>query len=252
MIILISMLASLLSWSNVKNFDLFFGAQGRTLPAIGAEVYAESGYNQLLWGKKETSKDVLYGLIRPSLNVSSSAVINSTKAELEFFPISFLGLSVGRQYIHSNYEFPFFDCDQVECKGTYERNWFEAKMALGHGGWVVVGNYKIDNLTGPSDDKPMADWRNVIVGAPGKDVQIDKKLVVAKMFGPHMAGVLIESTLFLESRERRESFAAVYQYKHNDTQYMFGAGPFHTDQHPMGLIFYFRIHHVALPTKKLF
>lgn len=240
------------STSSKTKFDLTGGIQGRTLPALGAELYADSGYNQLLWGKKEQPKDFLYGLIRPSLGVSTSGVINSVKGEIEVFPISILGFAVGRQYVHSNFDFNFFDCEEITCKGEFQRNYVETKMVLGAKGFILMGSYKVDTMTSPDRDVPMADWRNVIIGEPGEEVQIDKKLLVAYLFGKHMAGVLLENTQFLGSRERKESFAAVYQIRRNDTNYMIGAGAFHSDQQPMGFQLYFRVHHVALPSLKLF
>lgn len=249
MIYFLLLLSSLTLWAK---FDLNYGLQGRTLPGLGAELYADSGYGQLLWGKKETPQDFLYGLVRPSVGVSTSGVINSAKAELELFPISILGFAVGRQYMNSNFEFPFLDCDAVTCKGEYQRNYVETKMVLGYKGWIVLGNYKVDTLLSPDEDVPMADWRNVIVGEPGEEVQIDKKLMIGKLFSNKMLGVLIENTRFEGSGERKESFAGVYQVRHKDTMYMMGVGGFHTDQQPMGFQLYFRIHHVALPSLKLF
>jgi len=246
------LLFSVLNAMAATNFDLSTGLQGRTLPALGAEVYADSGHNFVFWGKKKEPKDVLYGLIRPSLTASSSGVINSLKGEIEFFPISFLGFAAGRQIIHSNYNFPFLDCATVSCTGEFHRNFVESKMVIGHQGWIAMGSYKVDNLTGPDKTRPMGDWRNVIIGNPGQDVQIDKKLLVAKIFSNHMIGFLAENVQFLGSRERKESYAAVYQVRRNETSYMFGGGAFHTSQQPMGLIFYFRIHYQALPTLKLF
>ena len=125
-------------------------------------------------------------------------------------------------------------------------------MVLGFKGWIVLGNYKVDTLLSPDEDVPMADWRNVIVGEPGEEVQIDKKLMVGKMFSNKMVGVLIENTRFEGSGERKESFVGLYQVRQKDTSYMMGVGGFHTDQQPMGFQFYFRIHHVALPSLKLF
>jgi hypothetical protein len=252
MIYFLLLLSSFTLWATPSNFDLSYGLQGRTLPALGAELYADSGYNQLLWGKKESPKDILYGLIRPSLGASSSAVVNSAKAEIEIFPISFIGLAVGRQYQNSNFEFPFFDCEAVTCKGEYQRNYVESKMVLGFKGWILLGNYKVDTLLSPDKRIPMADWRNVIVGEPGEEVQIDKKLMFGKIFSNQMLGVLLENTRFEGSGERKESFAAIYQLRQKDTSYMMGIGAFHTDQQPMGFQFYFRIHHVALPSLKLF
>lgn len=250
-ILLITFLAGSALWGKT-NFDLSLGAQGRSAPSLGAEVYAESGYNLVWWGEKKSRKDVLYGLIRPSLALSSSGVINSGKAEIEFFPISFLGFSAGKQFIHSNYEFPFFNCDEVVCKGMYERNFVEAKMALGAGGWVAVAHYKVDVLEAPRDNQPIADWRNIIIGNPGREVQIEKKLILAKAFGNELMGVMIENVQFQGSRERKESFAGIYQLRHKDTNYMIGLGAYHTSQEPMGAIIYFRINHISIPSLKLF
>ena len=252
MIYFLLLLSILPVWAAPKNFDLAYGIQGRSLPSIGAELYAESGFNQKLWGKKEEPKDVLYGLIRPNLQISSSAVINSVKGELEVFPISILGFAVGRQYIHSNYDFPFFKCDDVICQGEYQRNYVESKMVLGHAGWVVVGHYKVETLRAPNGNQPMADWRNIIIGDPGEEVQIEKKLIFGKQFSNKLVGVMLENVRFEGSGQRRESFAAIYQERRGDTNYMIGAGALHTDQVPMGFVMYFRIHHIALPSLKLF
>jgi len=252
MIYFLLFLTALTSWASPTKFDFNTGLQGRTLPALGAELYADSGYNFIFWGKKENPKDILYGLIRPSLGASTSGVINSVKGELEFFPISILGFAAGRQYLNSNYEFPFLDCENVTCKGEFIRNYVESKMVLGFKGWVALGNYKIDTLRAPNRDTPMADWRNVIVGDPGEEVQVEKKLLVGKIFDNKMIGVLIENVQFQGSGERKESFAGIYQVRYDKTNYMFGVGGFHTDQQPMGFQFYFRIHHVALPSLKLF
>jgi hypothetical protein len=246
------LLFSLTSGFAANNFDLSYGVQGRTLPALGAEIYADSGYNFKFWGKKKEPKDVLYGLIRPNVGVSTSGVINSAKAEIEIYPISFLGFAAGRQIIHSNYNFPFFNCDKVQCTGEFMRNYVESKMVMGWQGWVALGNYRVDTLRSPNNDRPMADWRHVIIGQGGEEVQIEKKLLVGKIFNQHLLGVLIENVQFLGSRERKESFAAVYQIRKNDTQYMMGAGLFHSTQQPMGLIIYFRIHQQFLPSLKLF
>ena len=115
-----------------------------------------------------------------------------------------------------------------------------------------MGNYKIDTLRSPRSELRMADWRNVIIGEPGEEVQIEKKLLLAYIFSHKMFGVLFENVQFLGSRERKESFTSVYQVRQDDTSYMLGVGGFHTDQQPMGLQIYFRIHHVALPSLKLF
>ena len=249
---MVALLILLTTLTSFAQFDLGMGIQGRTVPGLGAELYADSGYNQIFWGEKKDPKDFMYGLIRPSLGVSTSAVVNSVKGEFEFFPISILGLAVGRQIQNSNFEFPFLECKEVTCTGEYIRNYGEAKMVLGVKGWIALGNYKIDTLRSPDKDRPMADWRNVIVGTPGEEVQIERKLLVGKMFSNKMIGFLAENVQFLGSRERKESYALVYQVRQKETNYMVGAGSFRTSQQAQSLIFYFRIHYQPLPSLKLF
>jgi hypothetical protein len=249
MIIFFLILASLTSWAK---FDLSLGLQGRTLPSLGAEIYADSGYNLLLWGKKKNSRDIFYGLLRPSVSFSTSGVINAAKAELEFFPISFLGIAAARQYLNSNYDFPFFNCQEVTCTGEFVRNYVEAKMVLGANGWILLSNYKIDTLRSPNSQAPMADWRNVIVGEPGEEVQIEKKILLAHATSDKLVGILAENVQFQGSKERKESYAAIYQIRKGQLSYMLGAGPFRTSQEPLGLIFYFRIHGNLIPSLKLF
>jgi hypothetical protein len=234
------------------NVDLMGGLQGRTLPSFGAEIYAEAGYNKLLWGKKKEKKDFKYGLIRPSVGASTSGVINSFKAEIEFFPISILGFSAGRQIIHSNFNFPFFDCSQISCTGQFERNFIESKMVLGFNHWVAVGHYKLDRLSSPDSNRPMADWRNVIIGEADHEIQIEKKLLIGKMIAQELIGVMYEHVQFQGSREMKESFMGVYQMAIRNNLYLIGAGTFQTNQQPLGLQIYFRIHHVSLPSLKLF
>lgn len=250
MILILALVISTLA--SYAKFDLSYGTQGRTLPGFGAEFYADAGYNKLLWGKREGPKDVLYGLARASLAPSTSFVINAIKAELELFPISPIGFSVGRQMINSTFDFPFFNCEVVTCKGNFERNFVEGKMVLGHAGWIALTSYKVDTLTSPRTDRPMADWRNVIIGDPGTEVQVDKKILLGKIFSNKMAGILMEKVQFQGSKEYKESFAAIYQVKKKDASYMAGAGTFHSSQQGLGVIFYFRMHFVHAPSLKLF
>jgi hypothetical protein len=125
-------LCSLSFWARAGQFDLNYGVQGRSLPSFGAELYADGGYGQLLWGKKENNKDFLFGLVRPALGASTSAVINSAKAELEIYPISILGFVAGRQIIHSNFDFPFFDClvYTVAFVATFSLDPIDAKITI--------------------------------------------------------------------------------------------------------------------------
>jgi hypothetical protein len=125
-------------------------------------------------------------------------------------------------------------------------------MVLGFKGWIAVGHYKTDTLSSPDPKRPMADWRNVIIGNPNHEIQIEKKLVVGKMISDKLLGIMYEHVQFQGSREMKESFIGLYQLNYKNHSYLFGAGTFHTNQQPMGLQIYFRLNHVSLPSLKLF
>ena len=243
----------ILSSNSHAKLDLMVGGQGRSLPSLGAEAYGETGYTQLLWGKRKAGdKNVLFGFVRPNIGVSTSGVINSVKAELEIFPVSFLGIAAGRQLIHSNFDFPFFECKQITCEGEFRRNYIETRMALGAKGIITVLSYRYDLLQGPHTNQPMADWRHVIVGNKNHDMQIERKALLAYMHGTSLYGILAENVRFEGSGEMKESYAAVYQYKPKDVAYMVGAGSFRSSREAQGLIIYFRINYTLLPSLKLF
>jgi hypothetical protein len=125
-------------------------------------------------------------------------------------------------------------------------------MVLGFNHWIAVGHYKLDTLSSPDSNRPMADWRNVIIGEADHEIQIEKKLLIGKMISQELFGVMYEHVQFQGSREMKESFMGVYQMAIKNNLYLIGAGTFQTNQQPMGLQIYFRIHHISMPSLKLF
>ncbi len=116
------------------DFDLSFDIFGRTYPLSGyADV--QFGYGTYLWG--DQSSEIAFGYIRPYAEFDTAGTYNSGLAGLEFFPISFLGVRAGEEFIQNDDIYHSYRCDVYNCLGTQYRRFIEARMLLGFGPWFA-------------------------------------------------------------------------------------------------------------------
>ncbi len=233
---------------------------GRSYPSFGAEAQFETGYNQKLWGEGpgKNRKNVLYGLIRPSFAVATSAVINTTKARLELYPISFIGIVYGHEDIRSEYDkFTFFDCDKTRCKGSIIRDYFQARMALGAGPLVFSGllerarnSYSADSRDA---DNPPGEFRFVTLVNPKNDEYYRAQYVLGlKTRIGTLVGVT-EYVHFDRSRQfnKMNILGLTGKYKKNNI-WLLGAGTFESSHVAEGGIIVFQIKRSFIRSSQLF
>jgi hypothetical protein len=233
--------------------DASVGIQGRSFPMFAAESYGEVGYGQQLWGAKALPDKAspFYGFIRPAIGATSSVVVNAFRGEIEFFPISFLGVMAGYSQVHSNFEFPFFNCEEIYCRGRTERRYLEGRMALGHKGYLFMSTYRQDRLQFSQGDKQFAEFRRVIKGNPGHDVLEELRVVAGKSDKKRLLGLAHEWSRFQLSDEQSRSTFFLFQRTKTESTLMLGAGAFSSDSMGMGPILYFRYNYIILPSIKL-
>lgn len=253
------LLLLLLSFNAYAHFDLSAGAALRSYPALGGEVNAQFGYNFLLWGSGPGAdkKNIMYGLLRPALNVNSSAVINGYDARLELYPISIIGLAIGQRNIVSDFEdFPFFDCEKVRCKGTIKRDYTQFKMALGFGPLMAVGNIVMskNSYSDENDEgKPVAEFRFAALANPIEDTMYRSQYVLGyKHSNKGILGVVAEYVNFAQAEQTYNMDLLVYTTKPETTTYVFGVGQFSSTYQTKGLIGVFQMKTDFLPPSKLF
>lgn len=245
---------SCLSFSQV---DLIVKAQGRSYPGLGAEVVVESGHNYLLWGEGKRSNP-LYGLIRPAVYATSSALINSYGGEIGFYPISILGIERGFRNVQSDFgKFNFYDCDKVRCKGNLRRDYTTYKLALGYKKLVAMGRIQIsDNQYSDGGDrgKPVAEFRFASLANPKEDSHYYSQYVLAwrssQLNG--LVGIAKDYARFQESGMEFHSTFLVYSTKVQDETWVVGLGTFESDHWDKGNVVYLRWNYEILPTKKFF
>lgn len=249
----------LLPLSTYAHFDLSAGTSFRSYPSLGGEANIQSGYNLLLWGSGPgpSKKNPMYGLLRPALSVSSSAVINNYDARIEFYPISFLGLVAGKKYIQSDYEnFSFFDCEKVRCIGSLDRVYTQIKMALGYGKILTMVNLiqatnKYDDID--DEGKPVAEFRFATLANPEKDKMYRSQYLLGmKHSNKGILGVVAEYVSFSESGQTHNMDLFIYTTKPKATTYVYGVGQFSSTHIAKGLIGVFQMRTDFIPSHKMF
>lgn len=233
--------------------DAIVGTQARTFPMVGGEVFSEVGHGLQLWGPKVLPErpSPFYGFIRPSLGIASSAVINSFKGEIDFFPVSFFGVTGGYSQVYSDFDFPFFDCTKIHCRGRTEKRYIEGKLALAHKGYVFLSTYKRDKMQFSRNDLPFGDFRRVIAGENGRDEQEELRVVLGKKDAKRMLGIVTEWIRFRLSGEQAHSTFFLVQRNKVESNLMLGAGVFSSDRMGMGPVIYLRYSFILLPSIKI-
>ncbi len=128
--------------SNVRAqvLDQRFMAVGRSYP-VGVQANYTVGFNHGLWDQGAWK----YGYLRLAMNAATSVVINRIGPELQFFPISIFGVSVGHDFGFRSFRPPFADCDGFECMGRVDRTYLRNQMVAAAAGFVFMfqGKYEL-------------------------------------------------------------------------------------------------------------
>lgn len=138
--VLLFILVSYLSVGAFGTLDLNYGAAARSrTPSLLA--YSEVGWGQLLWGDLESGNETssfLYGYVRPSLKVQTSAIVNSVAPRITLAPVAPFELSVGEELYHSVANSGVYSnacADNTECQGTTRRPFLSIAMKFAYGFW---------------------------------------------------------------------------------------------------------------------
>jgi hypothetical protein len=215
--------ALLFSFNTYAQFDLRLGAQGRTFPAIGASALVETGYNQLLWGQDGKDK-IAYGFMRPYYFGQLSGVVNSHDVGLELFPISILGLNVGKTYAQSTFDFPNFDCEEIDCSGYASGDFTEYKGVLGAAGFVLMGRSRMTKFTNDSRNKAFTDWQNVLRMAPEEDNLLFSEIIGGYITKVGLIGVINRTARYEESKDQLDMNALVFITRREANTLVLGVG----------------------------
>ncbi|MCO4794137.1 MAG: hypothetical protein KC493_10510 [Bacteriovoracaceae bacterium] len=162
----------------------------RSFPT-GFYINATGGYSLPVW---KADDKVLYGYIRPSVTGQTSFVVNAAKAQVDINPISFLNLYAGKSYTDRNFnDLDTFDCVALVCDTKLKRDFYGARLALGAGPILVMGEAKWyrSELDEHHPGRQYADELSSLVSSAGSDTLFQRNLIVGFKFSPnYMVGYL--------------------------------------------------------------
>ena len=141
-------------------YDLKVGFNMRTYP-IGAQFTGTLGGNFKLWGDSGNWK---YGYLRGAVNLATSAVVNRAGLELQFFPISILGVSAGYDWGTRNYTPKYLNCTVFECNGRVDRRYLKLNAVAAYHGVIFSGLVRYEELKAFHTPKPFFDEMTLLVG----------------------------------------------------------------------------------------
>jgi hypothetical protein len=186
-ILLIMLLLFGLKLTAKVTFDTHLQGVYRSYPT-GAAIEINSGAALPLW----MAGGILYGYVRPSASFQTSGVTNQLRLQLDLFPISFFGFSVGMDWNKRNYEkFSTFDCDSVNCSGQVRRTFVAHKMALAYRKVFLVSSWKLERVEMTDRDGVFADVRASLLARSRYDQHLEGQMILGyKLSDKQSTGIL--------------------------------------------------------------
>ncbi len=107
--------------------DLGFAASARTTKLAGA-FEAQGGLSQVIWGS--AGPEPLFGYVRASAAIRTSGMANGYRAQLELYPISIFGITLGRQALSRLSDAPGIDCTRIDCGVDVTSNYLQLRSVF--------------------------------------------------------------------------------------------------------------------------
>lgn len=121
----------------------------------GVILSAALAYNYELWKSQTKDNFWMYGYLRPKVGLDSSFLVNTVFSELQIFPISILGVSMGSAYAHRSVtDLAEFDCKLYECQKEFSKQYIKGQLAVGWGSIKAMYSYQEDRIYADQTDKP--------------------------------------------------------------------------------------------------
>lgn len=212
----------LLMTSSFAKTDYFLQGSLRSYP-LGTAVNAELGEGYKFYDQDK----VFYGYVRAAVNLQSSVLVNYAQAQVEFFPVSFLGFYYGKSYgKRSSKKLQGFDCDEIECETDMSKNYFGVNLALAFKGIKFVNFYKRSSLDSKQENKYFAEEFSNLVGI-NKDILITHTSLLGYDLNENqMLGVLYLRNQMHNLNEKSVMTMLLWQQKYDDKSIQVGIGKF--------------------------
>ena len=223
--------AAFADWDN----QVSFGA--RTAP-FGGTLSGTLGYGINLWGEDPTPNlpengppignvpNWKFGYIRPSLNIQTIGYTSRSQLELDLFPISIVGLTIGQAFHYRFSRASQFDCTTVNCDGYLNRFYVRAQAIAGvaDAALMVWAQY---NWVSTPNPLPMLEETSALLGVQNYD-QLASVTAMAmyKIQDQFLIGVLASQQKFINSGTSGFTSLVYANYFKNKFGFFLGVGTY--------------------------
>lgn len=196
---------------------------------VGLFASGTVGYGFKVWDKTHINP-ALYGYVRPSATIQTSAVVNQARAQLDIAPLSFMNFYVGSALVNRDYnDLDTFDCQNVICRAKMVRQYVGFKMALKVKSFFLMTDHRFERIKLSEKRGVFAEEMGTLLGSNGNDVLRVNQLILGHELNQRwsVGGLVIANAMehFVNSTRMQMGFL---QHKIGRWSILGGAGAFHT------------------------
>ena len=137
--------------SNSWAFQVTTEGNLRSFP-FGGYLSAAANTDYIFWGQKGEDasklKSHLFGYLSSSIYWDTAISFNSLGVDVGFYPVSLLGIKVGKAFTKNTTDYSAYDCERFNCTGEYGRDYLEIEIKFGYQRLFYLGSYKSDQFHG--------------------------------------------------------------------------------------------------------
>lgn len=204
---------------------------GRTTP-IGLNIKGVGGYGLYVWGDPSTP---FYGYLRPSVAFSASTILGGT-ASIDFYPVSFFGVTAGRSYSNRLADLPGLDCAVADCRGWLNDTFVQARLLGKYES--IVGSLSFVRKTYDDNDDQTKSFGEAthVVKLAAKNEQSDTWLAILGYAWDEELKIGVSALGFTtdKSAERQDQQLFFVAKKLDTLTYTAAAGRFYSSQYGAG------------------
>lgn len=181
-----SFLFSILALSRAHALEYGYNAGVRSVPqSLSAGFYIKEG--KILWDSRSEGNIWKYGYV----NVGAEAAIHGfVQGEIEFRPISILGITTFASYTSRFYDTKTLRCEEISCRGKLLRSGLKLQLLLGYQDFIFVPSYSVTNTKNDETSKAVADESEFVILSPETDRVVARGAFLGLKQGDAIFGLL--------------------------------------------------------------
>jgi hypothetical protein len=133
--------------AHADGFDMGIHGDYRNQPLSGVAELG-TGYSLALWGDE---KSPWLGYVRAGWDLDGITNYFSSTLTAEFFPISILGVRIGKSWIQNSADFDDYECINYLCRGKFTQSFIEVPLYLGWDPILFSASYRVETWTSIDD-----------------------------------------------------------------------------------------------------